>query len=448
MARIRKVTKTNRGVNACNEELAERRLDRNLVDVNLLNSRKLCNNDRNRRILLTLKSYPNLFQSYYFSNNFLPTMRKYSISTSTQTSQNGGYNQETSTVSTQTHVRMQQSEKFNINIKSSRRSKSDSSLLKNFSQKEKNRTNKLNSAEDNETLKNLVNEYKEKINKKIIFLHRNENIGKPQTLKSKVALKKEGNRLMQHKRINKRTRMKLKSRVYTRTKPKRQSYIHEMNRKLTEKGKLEKNEDCRASYHKFIDKVQKYSWTTISEWSSKLLTIFSDLGISLTKSVTNLYNYYEYQGCTPSDTLCYCRDFHHKIDHLIWKMNQLENNLYISQAKLNEQQRKIENAESLEIQIEQMRRKLESYDSLKAELADLKKRLNGSSAAGAPPTPPLPPPPPPLPVFSLTTNCASKTFLRVEQNDRKLINYENPRPIITLQDILNVKLKKISVTNV
>lgn len=63
-----------------------------------------------------------------------------------------------------------------------------------------------------------------------------------------------------------------------------------------------------------------------------------------------------------------------------------------------------------------------------------------------PPPPPLPPPPPPLPPQLLKTNSTSlKITKKVTKSGDS--EKENSRPIISLDDILKVKLKKTSVSN-
>lgn len=158
-----------------------------------------------------------------------------------------------------------------------------------------------------------------------------------------------------------------------------------------------------------------------------------------------MYKNFEYQKCESLQKICNCQQFHLQMGHLLSRIHSLESNLHVSQVKLNEQQKKIDNTEDLERKIDEMKRKLESYEVIKSELADIRKQLSSSSAV-VPPKPPVPPPPPPLPVFSISAKNTCNTFLKMVHSEKKLISYENPRPMITLEDILNVKLKKTSVS--
>lgn len=104
--------------------------------------------------------------------------------------------------------------------------------------------------------------------KDIIILHKNENIDKYNLKKGEEKLKK----------MNKKFKRKSYSKI-----PSKNLFHRKNKRKLRKFGSLAKNEEICSSYHKIIEKMGKFSLITIAKWSSKLVRIVSDLGISITE---------------------------------------------------------------------------------------------------------------------------------------------------------------------
>ncbi|XP_045468845.1 uncharacterized protein LOC123676729 isoform X2 [Harmonia axyridis] len=413
MTRTRKITKINIGINVPNDDSAENILDKSVAYANLLNKRTVCNN-KNKRIILTLKRYPNL------------SLKNYGHL----------FEGKTSNISTQTDSTDEQFE--DINKGDERQLKYNYSLLRFFKRNHRNRgSSYLDSILNLSLLNYLSKNYKKKeiLHRNIIISYKTENMIIPNTLQSK----KKKHAKVKNKRIKIQTQQIFGTK-YPNRKYKSQFQLNKVKRKSIDTDML-KNKVYSNFYHQLIDKIGNYGLYDVVKWSSKLFKVFLDLG--------NFKKFYKYidQRCQSFNNMCNCLGYRQEIDHLVRKINQLESRFNESQSKIKEQQNRFETTDDLDKKMEELELKLESYYSLKSELAGIKKQLNGSFTNISPPIPPpLPPPPPPLPTFSQTKISSSKSILKALQKERKLNNHENSRPIITLEDILNVKLKKIAVT--
>lgn len=112
--------------------------------------------------------------------------------------------------------------------------------------------------------------------------------------------------------------------------------------------------------------------------------------------------------------------------------------------------------DNLNEEIGKMKEGLYELDVMKKKIKDIEEKLDNRLTHVAPPLgpsppppppPPLPPPPPPLPLPTMVS-CPAVARHAKTTNSKKIDkkNCENSRPVISLNDILNVKLKKTSVS--
>ncbi|KAI4454540.1 hypothetical protein MML48_9g00021313 [Holotrichia oblita] len=138
---------------------------------------------------------------------------------------------------------------------------------------------------------------------------------------------------------------------------------------------------------------------------------------------------------------CYsCKNYQQQVTTLSTKILDLDKELHENKEKMT----------NLNEEIDKIKVNLAELDVVKQKLRDIEEKIEKklSSSTGAipsppPPPPPIPPPPPPLP-SSASSPSVSRTVKATVARKVEKKNCENSRPVISLNDILNVKLKKTS----
>ncbi|KAF2899804.1 hypothetical protein ILUMI_06382 [Ignelater luminosus] len=226
--------------------------------------------------------------------------------------------------------------------------------------------------------------------------------------------------------------------LYYKISPRRDIRLGPIHRISLERTDSAETVAAIETFARIFAKVKKYHGRYSSKLPAKIIEICTWLGITIKKGITSLYQLYTEQNkkiidC-PSDTNCNkCNSYLSQLSKLTSTVEEL--NTEIINMKQDNQD-KSEKLALLHSEINQLRQELAQFEDLRKELQELKGQLNTKSAV---PPPPPPPPPPLLPALSIPHNN-SKT---VKVAARKKSN-ENARPIISLEDILKVKLKKIS----
>ncbi|KAF2898657.1 hypothetical protein ILUMI_07528 [Ignelater luminosus] len=166
----------------------------------------------------------------------------------------------------------------------------------------------------------------------------------------------------------------------------------------------------------------------------------------VSKGITSLYQLYKERNkkitdC-PRDTNCnICNSYLSQVSKLASTLDELDTYI-INIKEANED--KLEKLVLLHSEFNQLRQELAQFKDFKKELREFKRQLDTKSAVfpppPAPPPPPRPPPPPPpLPPLSIPHNNSKSAKVAAKKKSD-----ENARPVISLEDILKVKLKKIS----
>lgn len=117
--------------------------------------------------------------------------------------------------------------------------------------------------------------------------------------------------------------------------------------------------------------------------------------------------------------------------------------------ELNDFKQKSLQFEEIKRELALVNEKMVQFDEIKKELREVKQILENFNKVSNPsklPPPPPPPPPPPFPSLPLLVNTP---VCRPKIGNKKLEEKkgnENVRPVISLEDILKVKLKKVPVS--
>ncbi|KAL3271562.1 hypothetical protein HHI36_022037 [Cryptolaemus montrouzieri] len=295
---------------------------------------------------------------------------------------------------------------------------------------------------------NIVKDFcKVPSSKKLITLHKNENVGKLKNSSiSRIPLRTKYTRKNKYSMLRKEQNYlrKKKYTIYAKNKRSRKHSYKTVSQNLVKSDygniwqntlKFGYNFDI-SSCKKLTQRIKKYG----AKWSLKIFQVFADLGVTLKSSLTNLYKLYEAQ----SFSYCRCNDYQKEIDRLSLKLSELHSDIEALKSRYIEYASVRERIQELSKKLENISKETESFVTVKLQLETLEKEFKNTApqvmTAVPPPPPPLPPPPVPI--------TYSTSFIRVIKNERKFIEADPSRPIITLEDILKVKLKKISVTNI
>ncbi|XP_076255646.1 uncharacterized protein LOC143193364 isoform X2 [Rhynchophorus ferrugineus] len=220
-------------------------------------------------------------------------------------------------------------------------------------------------------------------------------------------------------------------------------------------------------YEKMLNKIRKYSRAS-AKWSYRMVEVCSQLGIQIKKSLTSLCTINNNSIDHSSQRICKCEQYQDEINNLNTQISNVNGDIEC----LREQITRIETVQknetcktemaTLQAELSQMKQELSSITDLRSELTFLKEQFQCFKSAASsskpivvPPPPPIPmcppppppPPPPPMPQSSLISQKApklgllkkSKTTLGISMPDKG-----DSRPVISLDDILKVKLKKAS----
>ncbi|XP_030755008.1 cyclin-dependent kinase 12-like isoform X2 [Sitophilus oryzae] len=218
-------------------------------------------------------------------------------------------------------------------------------------------------------------------------------------------------------------------------------------------------------YEKMINKIRKYSRVS-ARWSYRMVDICSQLGIQIKKSLTSLCKVYEkntVQECT--ERVCKCEELREQISNLNTHISGLNSEIENLKQQLHENNdNKNSDIEKLNTEINKIKQELSRVTDVRSELTSLKEQFQcfktrsieqaATSApssvvnsAPPPPPPPLPPPPPPPPPPLLMVQKPQKLGLGKRAKTTlgiPSVEKSDSRPVISLDDILKVKLKKAS----
>ncbi|KAL1500809.1 hypothetical protein ABEB36_006251 [Hypothenemus hampei] len=201
-------------------------------------------------------------------------------------------------------------------------------------------------------------------------------------------------------------------------------------------------------YEKMLNRIQKYSKAS-AKWSMRLMESCSQLGLQIKNSLASMCNVQSNRSIeewTPK--FCKCEEYKMEINNLNVKILQLNEELKQLTQQLNTH---CEDIGQLK-EIQKIKAELATYKDLRQEIVILKEQfacfknqtVSKTSVLAPAPPPPPPPPPPPLPLA--TTHVPVKLHLNHKSRsllDTKSLNNDS-RPIISLDEILKVKLKKTS----
>ncbi|XP_017781390.1 PREDICTED: uncharacterized protein LOC108566152 [Nicrophorus vespilloides] len=202
-----------------------------------------------------------------------------------------------------------------------------------------------------------------------------------------------------------------------------------------------------SSSSSLISRFRSFHKKHSSKWADKIIEVCSWFGISIKMGLLAMYNK------TKSDATlsqCTCDDYKSKLDEICKKMSELDEAHQREVSVLNKE-------------VAELRMEVKDLSQLRQELEAIKVALANTprpslcadhtpkpppppppfiSMAAAPPPPPPPPPiPPPMP---LCTSTPISRGIKINRNAAKEDkgDKENGRPVISLDDILKVKLRK------
>lgn len=238
-------------------------------------------------------------------------------------------------------------------------------------------------------------------------------------------------------------------------------------------------DDTLGAMKKVLKNVHKYGAVT-AKWTMSLFSVCMRLGFSIKPVSVFTYSVYcfllntssnwrtffqkiESTPCTHTEDLetiktCTCNHHQAEINSLKTKISELGNNIEDLKKQLLQNLENNQKMETLNATLEELSKEIENLKLLKEEFDNLKNRVNTmsfctisqnpmsvTSIQGPALPPPPPPPPPPLPPLLPQVNKLN--IIKKITGQSKAKN-ETPRPMISLDDILKVKLKKTSVSTI
>ncbi|KAK9879245.1 hypothetical protein WA026_004094 [Henosepilachna vigintioctopunctata] len=220
---------------------------------------------------------------------------------------------------------------------------------------------------------------------------------------------------------------------------------------LIQESRSSSKDDTLGAVRKLFKKLQKYG-TATAKWTMSLFSICTRLGRNLKLSISTL--------CTSCDSnqnqnkTCVCNQYQDEMGKLNTKINELGMNLVDLKSHLIESIQNDKKIENLTSTLEKMSKDVEMLKLLEEEMKSLRLQISNFntpisatltrpfvSGAPPPPPPPLPPPPPPSVAHLHSNKLAGPSTKTASTNKPKNVT---PRPSISLEDILKVKLKKTS----
>ncbi|KAK5637919.1 hypothetical protein RI129_012214 [Pyrocoelia pectoralis] len=156
-----------------------------------------------------------------------------------------------------------------------------------------------------------------------------------------------------------------------------------------------------------VSKLKKYHGRYSSQLPTKVFDLFTWLGVAIKQSLVSLYKFYTHRNTS------HCENCNQYLGQIAALSSNIENLRSEMKDEIKQQLCKFE-------------------ENIKRHLSDT--RL--APIHTVPPPPPPPPPPPLLPSLTNSSKIVRKTEVKKSQDVVK--------PIISLDDILNVKLRKIS----
>lgn len=225
-------------------------------------------------------------------------------------------------------------------------------------------------------------------------------------------------------------------------------------------------DDTLGGFRKVMRQMHKYG-TVTAKWTMSLFSVCMRLGFSI-RPIQTLSQYFlsDFQKiaetpctlCVDPESVksCTCTKYQEEISKLKIKIEELGVSIGDLRNQLLENIKNNRKVETLNATLEELTKEVENLKSLKDEMDNLRNRfntLNHSSfpqtpmsvtrvAPVAAPPPPPPPPPPPLLPQANKINILKKSSMQTKAQN------ETPRPVISLDDILKVKLKKTTERSV
>ncbi|XP_050315858.1 uncharacterized protein LOC126750326 isoform X2 [Anthonomus grandis grandis] len=213
-------------------------------------------------------------------------------------------------------------------------------------------------------------------------------------------------------------------------------------------------------YEKLINKMKRYSKAS-AKWSAKMMDACTQLGIQIKNSLTSLCTV-QNANLAPeySQQQCKCESYKAEISILNGRICTLcEEMVQLKQQISDYDRRRGDGVDGLKGELEKIKTELSNMTDLRTELISLKEDFRYlksapivSAPSSAPPVPPPPPPPPTLPpppppppppmpiltqppLLALTKKAKSTIGMGASAD-------KESRPVISLDEILKVKLKK------
>ncbi|KAK9745182.1 hypothetical protein QE152_g7188 [Popillia japonica] len=205
-------------------------------------------------------------------------------------------------------------------------------------------------------------------------------------------------------------------------------------------------------YTRFMTNIKKLHSRYSTRWYNVVKDVCVGLGITVRRKLSSVCLPNENNSSAESEVIeikpkkqkaCYrCKNYEEQVLTLSTKILDLDKELHENKEKMT----------NLSEEIDKIKVDLTELDVVKQKLRDIEERIDkklslssGAISSPPPPPPPIPPPPPPLP-SSASSPSVSRTVKATVSRKVEKKNCENSRPVISLNDILNVKLKKTSAS--
>ncbi|CAG9767790.1 unnamed protein product [Ceutorhynchus assimilis] len=223
-------------------------------------------------------------------------------------------------------------------------------------------------------------------------------------------------------------------------------------------------------YEKIVNRIKRYSKASV-KWSGRMMESCAHLGIQIKNSLSSLCDMYNEKSMLESSQTqksCHCDSFKQeigdlyvKIDHLTEEVGQLRrqidenhnasassgdhNNYLILNEDLNKVKQELITFKDLRSELTTLKEQFQCFANTAAPVDTIVTKPPAAPPAPALPPPPPPPPPPPLPPMPLIQTVPPKLNLQKKSKSAiGMVVTDNSRPVISLDDILKVKLKKAS----
>ncbi|XP_074041875.1 uncharacterized protein isoform X2 [Leptinotarsa decemlineata] len=209
---------------------------------------------------------------------------------------------------------------------------------------------------------------------------------------------------------------------------------------------------------KVFMRLKKYCEAS-QNWSTKIFETCAQLGLQLKNSLSSLCTNDHFNSINKcgEEARCRCEEYRQEICNLNVKINELSEEMKFVKSQIDIQKNYKTNIEHLNDELQMIKEEMKQFKELRSELESVKDRISCMKSAtpctpmiqtalSMPPLPPPPPPPPPPLPPSEPLVTASK--LKIAKKTTTMTSgKENSRPVISLDDILKVKLKKCTDRN-